>query len=172
MDRFHLESGNRMHENQSRLQALLCGAHGETVARDGSAQLQAGFSVSLHERAVALPLTWKKPQSIFVNSMSDVFHEDVPEAFIHRIFDTMAKAPWHIFQVLTKRAERLEGLGRSLCWPANVWMGVSVEAKDYLYRIDHLRNVGAQVKFISFEAAVGRARQDKPARHPLGNSRR
>jgi protein gp37 len=117
----------------------------------GQPNYQQGFQVSLHERAVVLPLTWKKPQTIFVNSMSDVFHEDVSEAFIGRIFDTMAKAPWHIFQVLTKRAERLEAVGRSLYWPANVWMGVSVEARDYLYRIDHLRNVDARVKFISFE---------------------
>jgi protein gp37 len=117
----------------------------------GQPNYKQGFLVSLHERAVVLPLTWKKPQAIFVNSMSDIFHEDVPEAFIRRVFDTMAKAPWHIFQVLTKRAERLDAVGRSLNWPANVWIGVSVETKDYLYRIDHLRNVGAQVKFISFE---------------------
>ena len=83
--------------------------------------------------------------------MSDIFHKDVPEAFIDRVFDTMRKAPWHIFQVLTKRAERLKAIGRNLNWPANVWMGVSVEARDYLYRINHLRNVEARVKFISFE---------------------
>ena len=117
----------------------------------GQPNYKQGFEVSLHERAVVLPLTWKKPQTIFVNSMSDIFHEDVQEAFIRRVFDTMAKAPWHIFQVLTKRAERLDAVGRSLNWPANVWMGVSVEAKEYLYRIDHLRNVGARVRFISFE---------------------
>ena len=117
----------------------------------GQPNYKKGFQVSLHERAVVLPLTWKKPQNIFVNSMSDVFHADVPEDFIGRIFDIMAKARWHIFQVLTKRAERLEEVGRDLNWPANVWMGVSVEAKEYLYRIDHLRNVGARVRFISFE---------------------
>ncbi len=117
----------------------------------GQPNYRDGFRVSLHEHALALPLKWKKPQTIFVNSMSDVFHEDVPESFIRRIFETMAKAPWHTFQVLTKRAERLETIGRNLTWPDNVWMGVSVEAKDYLYRIDHLRNAGARVKFISFE---------------------
>ena len=117
----------------------------------GQPSYKQGFQVSLHDRAIVLPLTWKKPQTIFVNSMSDIFHEDVPEAFIDRVFDTMRKAPWHIFQVLTKRAERLEAIGRNLNWPANVWMGVSVEARDYLYRINHLRNVEAQVKFISFE---------------------
>ena len=117
----------------------------------GQPNYAAGFEVTLHDRVLGVPLTWKRPQTIFVNSMSDIFHEDVPEAFIRRMFDTMAKAPWHIFQVLTKRAERLEAVGRSLSWPANVWMGVSVEARDYLYRIDRLRNAGAQVKFISFE---------------------
>jgi protein gp37 len=117
----------------------------------GQPNYKQGFQVSLHERTVVLPLTWKKPQAIFVNSMSDIFHEDVPEVFIHRIFDTMAKAPWHIFQVLTKRAERLEAVGQNLKWPANVWMGVSVEARDYLHRVNHLRSIGAQVKFISFE---------------------
>jgi protein gp37 len=121
----------------------------------GQPNYKDGFRVSLHEHALALPLKWKKPQTIFVNSMSDVFHEDVPESFIRRIFDTMAKAPWHIFQVLTKRAERLEAIGRNLTWPDNVWMGVSVEAKDYLYRIDRLRNVGARVRFISFEPLLG-----------------
>jgi protein gp37 len=121
----------------------------------GQPNYKDGFRVSLHERALSLPLKWKRPQTIFVNSMSDVFHEDVPEQFIRRIFDTMAKTPWHIFQVLTKRAERLEAIGRNLSWPHNVWMGVSVESKDYLYRIDHLRNVGARVKFISFEPLLG-----------------
>jgi protein gp37 len=79
----------------------------------GQPNYKHGFQVSLHDCAIVLPLTWKKPQTIFVNSMSDIFHEDVPETFIRRVFDTMAKAPWHIFQVLTKRAERLEAVGRN-----------------------------------------------------------
>jgi protein gp37 len=110
-----------------------------------------GFEVTLHERALELPLTWKKPQTIFVNSMSDLFHDKVPEAFIRRVFDVMRRASWHTFQVLTKRAERVETLGRSLDWPANVWMGVSVETRKYLFRLDHLRRTPARVKFISFE---------------------
>lgn len=122
----------------------------------GQPNYKDGFRVSLHDRALALPLKWKKPQTIFVNSMSDVLHEDVPESFIQRIFDTMAKTPWHTFQVLTKRAERLEAIDRNLTWPDNAWMGVSVEAKDYLYRIDRLRNVGARVKFMSFEPLLGK----------------
>jgi protein gp37 len=110
-----------------------------------------GFEVTLHERALELPLTWKKPQTVFVNSMSDIFHEQVPEDFIRRVFDVMRRASWHTFQVLTKRAERLETLGHSLDWPANVWMGVSVETRKYLFRLDHLRRTPARVKFISFE---------------------
>jgi protein gp37 len=83
--------------------------------------------------------------------MSDLFHDKVPEAFIRRAFDVMRRASWHTFQVLTKRAERLETLGRSLDWPDNVWMGVSVETRKYLFRLDHLRRTSARVKFISFE---------------------
>ena len=110
-----------------------------------------GFEVTLHERALELPLIWKKPQTVFVNSMSDLFHDKVPEAFIRRVFDVMRRASWHTFQVLTKRAKRLETFARSLEWPANVWMGVSVETRKYLFRLDHLRRTPAQVKFISFE---------------------
>ncbi len=110
-----------------------------------------GFEVTLHERALELPLAWKKAQTVFVNSMSDLFHNDVPEAFIRRVFDVMRRASWHTFQVLTKRAERLEMLGRGLDWPANLWMGVSVETRKYLFRLDHLRRTAARVKFISFE---------------------
>jgi protein gp37 len=110
-----------------------------------------GFEVTLHERALELPLTWKKPQTVFVNSMSDLFHHEVPELFIRRVFDVMRRASWHTFQVLTKRAERLETLGRNLDWPANVWTGVSIETRKYLSRLDHLRRTPAHVKFISFE---------------------
>jgi len=117
----------------------------------GQPNYSRGFEVTLHERALELPLTWKKPQTVFINSMSDLFHDKVPEAFIRRVFDVMRRASWHTFQVLTKRAERLEALGRSLDWPANVWMGVSVETRKYLSRLDHLRRTPAQVKFISFE---------------------
>jgi len=88
---------------------------------------------------------------VFVNSMSDLFHDKVPEAFIRLVFDVMRRASWHTFQVLTKRAERMETLGRKLDWPPNVWMGVSVEAPKYLYRLDHLRRTPARVRFISFE---------------------
>ncbi len=117
----------------------------------GQANYKRGFQVTLQNRTLELPLTWKKPQNVFVNSMSDIFHEKVPKDFILRLFDVMRKASWHTFQVLTKRAERMEELGQELEWPGNVWMGVSVETKKYLYRLDHLRSTPAKVKFISFE---------------------
>jgi protein gp37 len=117
----------------------------------GQANYERGFQVSLHDHALELPLGWKKPQTVFVNSMSDLFHDRVPEVFIRRVFDVMHRASWHTFQVLTKRAERLETLGRKLDWPPNVWMGVSVETSRYLYRLDHLRRTPACVRFISFE---------------------
>lgn len=110
-----------------------------------------GFEVALHERALAIPLSWKKPQMVFVNSMSDLFHERVPESFIQRVFDVMRNATKHTFQVLTKRAERLEQVGQRLDWPPNVWAGVSVETRNYLFRLDHLRATSARVKFVSFE---------------------
>jgi protein gp37 len=113
-----------------------------------------GFEVTLHERALELPLGWKKPQTVFVNSMSDLFHDRVPEAFIRRVFDVMRRASWHTFQVLTKRAERLETLGRNLDCAPNVWMGVSIETRRYLFRLDHLRRTPAHVKFISFESLL------------------
>lgn len=114
-----------------------------------------GFQVALHEHVLEAPLTWKKPQMIFVNSMSDLFHRDVPVSFIQRVFDVMQRASWHTFQALTKRAERLSELAYDLEWPDNVWMGVSVETIAYLYRIDHLRRVPAKIRFISFEPLLG-----------------
>ncbi len=121
----------------------------------GQPNYERGFRVTLHEHALELPLTWRKPRMVFVNSMSDLFHDRVPEAFIRRIFDVMRRASWHTFQVLTKRAERLESLGCTLDWPPNVWMGVSVEAAEYLHRLDHLRTVPASVRFVSFEPLLG-----------------
>ena len=100
------------------------------------------------------PLKWKKPQLIFVNSMSDLFHEDVPLGFILDVFDTMTKAGQHHFQVLTKRSQRLAKLSCEIQWPKNVWMGVSVESQDYTFRIDDLRQTGANVKFLSLEPLI------------------
>ena len=114
-----------------------------------------GFQVTLHENALDLPLHWKKPQIVFVNSMSDLFHEDVPLSFIKRVFSIMKKASWHKFQVLTKRAERLAQIAPKLPWPENIWMGVSVESSDFVHRIDSLRKVNASIRFISLEPLLG-----------------
>lgn len=110
-----------------------------------------GFNPTLHEHLLALPLSWKKPQMIFVNSMSDLFHEQVPVRFILRVFEVMRRASWHTFQVLTKRSVRLWQLDPDIDWPANVWMGVSVEGERYTFRIDHLRQTHAHIKFLSLE---------------------
>lgn len=125
------------------------------LQRMGLPQYANGFEVTLQESALELPLGWKSTQRIFVNSMSDLFHEEVPPQFIARVFDVMTRASWHQFQVLTKRAERLAELAGSLPWPRNVWMGVSVERADYVRRIDFLRGIGAAVKFLSLEPLLG-----------------
>ena len=107
-----------------------------------------GFAVALHEHALGLPLRWRKPQTIFVNSMSDLFHEKVPTDVIARVFDVMRRSDWHRFQILTKRSARLRELAPRLNWPANVWMGVSVETQGYVYRIDDLRQAPAAVRLL------------------------
>ena len=114
-----------------------------------------GFKLTLHEHMLEKPLSWKKPQVIFVNSMSDLFHKEVPVAFILKVFDVMRRAWWHQFQVLTKRSERLLELNHQIEWPDNVWMGVSVENQDYTFRIDHLRGTDARIKFLSLEPLLG-----------------
>jgi protein gp37 len=121
----------------------------------GQANYRNGFKLTLHENVLAKPLERKKPQVIFVNSMSDLFHKDVPVEFILRTFDVMRQAHWHTFQVLTKRAERLEELNSEIAWPENVWMGVSVETEKYTFRIDHLRRTDVKVKFLSLEPLLG-----------------
>jgi protein gp37 len=110
-----------------------------------------GFALTLQPHMLELPIRWLKPQTIFVNSMSDLFHEDVPDTYIQQVFAVMRKAYWHRFQVLTKRSERLRQMDRHLDWPTNVWMGVSVESRAYRHRIEHLRNTSAKVKFLSVE---------------------
>jgi protein gp37 len=117
----------------------------------GHPHYRSGFRVTLHEDAVDLPLRWKRPRAIFVNSMSDLYHEDVPLAFIKKVFGVMHQAHWHRYQILTKRAERLAGLNAHLPWAPNIWQGVTVEHPDYAYRIDLLRETGAHIKFLSLE---------------------
>jgi protein gp37 len=121
----------------------------------GQEKYQNGFRLTLHEEVLNDPLAWKKPQMIFVNSMSDLFHKDVPVDFILRTFEVMQQAHWHTFQVLTKRAERLIELDPQIEWPENVWMGVSVENQDYISRIDCLRQTRARIKFLSLEPLLG-----------------
>jgi protein gp37 len=113
------------------------------------------FNLTLHEEVLELPLTWKKPMLIFVDSMSDLFHKRIPFDFIERTFAVMQKAHWHQFQILTKRSQRLIELDPEIDWPQNVWMGVSVESQDYKFRIDHLRKTHAHIKFLSLEPLLG-----------------
>lgn len=117
----------------------------------GNANYANGFDVTIHENMLTKPLTWKKSKLIFVNSMSDLFHEEVPFEFIKSVFDIMGKASWHIFQVLTKRSDNLVQLAPLLNWPPNVWMGVTVESQDFLSRIDHLRTIPSSIRFLSLE---------------------
>lgn len=116
-----------------------------------SANYKNGFKLTCHPHMLKMPLSWKKPQIIFVNSMSDLFHEDVPEAFIKKVFNIMHIASQHQYQILTKRSEILLKINQKLRWKQNIWMGVSIETSEYKYRIDHLRKTDAEVKFISFE---------------------
>lgn len=114
-----------------------------------------GFNLTLQPHMLELPLKWKKPQTIFVNSMSDLFHADIPTEYILSVFDVMKRAHRHRFQVLTKRADRLEELDGVIDWPENIWMGVSVETEAYTFRIDHLRRTRAKTKFLSLEPLIG-----------------
>jgi protein gp37 len=121
----------------------------------GAERYRNGFEVTLHPGVLGMPLTWKKPRTVFVNSMSDLFHEEVPLDFIVSLFGTMQSASMHTFQILTKRSERLASLAPLLPWPPNVWMGVSVESQKYTFRIKHLREVPAAVRFLSLEPLIG-----------------
>jgi protein gp37 len=121
----------------------------------GNPRYRNGFAVTLHPDLLTLPLRWTQPRLIFVNSMSDLFHEAIPEELIHRVFEVMGQADWHIFQILTKRAERLATLAPYLPWPPNVWQGVSVENARYTWRIAYLQTVPSTVRFLSIEPLLG-----------------
>jgi protein gp37 len=121
----------------------------------GQAKYAKGFDLSIHKELLEQPISWKRPQRIFVNSMSDLFHEEVPVEFILAVFDVMRRANWHQFQVLTKRSARLQELDARIEWPENAWMGVSVENERYAYRIDDLRQTRARIKFLSLEPLLG-----------------
>ena len=114
-----------------------------------------GFDLKLWPERLELPLKWKKPRMIFTNSMSDLFHKDIPDEYIYRVFEIMVKANWHIFQVLTKRSARLARIASSLPWTSNIWIGVSIELDRYCWRANHLRQVPATTRFISAEPLLG-----------------
>jgi protein gp37 len=127
----------------------------ERLQAMGNPRYRDGFKLTLHPDQISLPLRWRDPRRIFVNSMSDLFHESVPEEFIRRAFDVMVQADWHVFQVLTKRASRLAELAPRLRWPSNVWQGVSFENARYTARVVDLVKVPAAVRFLSVEPLLG-----------------
>jgi protein gp37 len=133
--------------------------YAETMAKRlvamGSPRYRDGFKVTLQDDLIDLPRRWRAPRTIFVNSMSDLFHDAIPTEYIARVFRTMVDCSQHTFQILTKRAERLAQLAPRLPWAPNIWMGISVENQDYVSRIAHLRQVPAFVRFLSIEPMLG-----------------
>lgn len=129
--------------------------YAETITKRFHTNFPNGFDFTLHPERLGEPLKWRKPSRIFVNSMSDLFHEQMPVDFLMQVFEVMKKADRHIFQILTKRHERLVELAPLLPWPDNVWMGVSVENQKYVHRVDYLRQVPAKVRFLSCEPLLG-----------------
>lgn len=121
----------------------------------GQEKYKHGFKLQLHQPSVDLPYTWKRPQVVFVNSMSDLFHRDVPLSFVKKVFKVMNDTPQHTYQVLTKRGDVLTSYAKHLTFTPNIWMGVSVENEKVLHRIDQLRNIEAHVKFLSLEPLIG-----------------
>jgi protein gp37 len=121
----------------------------------GNPRYKNGFRITLHHDLIDLPKRWKMPRLIFVNSMSDLFHPNVPLEFIQEVFATMAECSQHTFQILTKRSERLRSVAAQIDWPPNVWMGVSVEDSRVLSRVDDLRKVPAAIRFLSCEPLIG-----------------
>jgi protein gp37 len=125
-------------------------------AKDGDPRTSGpGFGLSLHPNSLEQPLHWRQPRLIFVNSMSDLFHQRVPLGYIRDVLSVIASTPHHTYQVLTKRSKRLATVANQLEWPANLWMGVSVETARYRFRVDHLRSVPAEVRFLSCEPLLG-----------------
>jgi protein gp37 len=121
----------------------------------GQSNYANGFKLALQPHMLKVPLRWGTPQTIFVNSMSDLFHKDVPTDYILQVFDIMNRANWHRYQILTKRSQRLQRLSKQLPWQPHIWMGVSVESQAYTFRIDHLRETNAHIKFLSLEPLLG-----------------
>jgi len=143
----------------SKISAGCANCYAERMARRlkaiGLPNYSRGFEVTLHEELLNMPLKWRKPKKIFVNSMSDLFHEEIPDDFIARVFDIMNRASWHQFQILTKRSGRLSQMSPILPWADNIWMGVTVEDQKCAFRINHLRETSAAIKFLSMEPLLG-----------------
>ena len=118
-----------------------------------------GFEVTLQPHMLEHPLRWRRPRRVFVNSMSDLFHDDVPDTYVVQVFEIMGRAPWHQYQLLTKRSERLLALSHLLDWQPQTWMGVSIENENHLFRADHLRKTRAHTKFLSIEPLIGPLQQ-------------
>lgn len=129
--------------------------YAETITQRFPSNFPNGFQLTLHPSRLLDPLRWRTPSRIFVNSMSDLFHKDVPLDFIEKVFSTIQKTPWHIYQILTKRHDRIPEIVSNLELPENVWLGVSVENQNYVHRIEYLRGIKASVKFISCEPLLG-----------------
>lgn len=129
--------------------------YAETITKRFHQNFPNGFDFTLHPERLEEPKKWRKPSRVFVNSMSDLFHERMPLEFLQQVFQVMAECPRHVFQILTKRHERMLSLSSQLEWPENVWMGVSVENQDYVHRADYLRQVPATVRFLSCEPLLG-----------------
>lgn len=129
--------------------------YAETITKRFHQNFPNGFEFTMHPERLEEPKRWRKPSRVFVNSMSDLFHQRMPFHFLQEIFQIMAECPRHVFQILTKRHERLLDLAPELEWPKNVWMGVSVENQDYVHRVDYLRQVPAAVRFLSCEPLLG-----------------
>ena len=121
----------------------------------GVAKYRDGFSVAVHPSVLRDPLSWRKPRLVFVNSMSDLFHQNVPSVFIEAVFEVMNRASHHTFQVLTKRPSRVSHLNSRLRWTPNIWLGTSIESEPWLSRLDFLRETDAQTKFLSLEPLLG-----------------
>ena len=138
----------------------------------GVAKYRDGFSVAVHPSVLRDPLRWRKPRLVFVNSMSDLFHQAVPTAFIDAVFEIMNQASHHTFQVLTKRPARVSGLNSRLHWTPNIWLGTSIESEDWLDRLDFLRDTGARTKFLSLEPLLGPLPRPDAGRCGLGDRRR
>jgi protein gp37 len=134
--------------------------YAEALTKRFSKNFPNGFDLTLHPERLQEPLRWRKPSRIFVNSMSDLFHEDVPPTFLQEVFSVIRQTPWHIYQILTKRHERLLELAPQLDWHENIWIGVSVENQNYVNRVDYLRQVPAAVRFLSCEPLLGSLQLD------------